>query len=366
MAHDVLLLIIFGTAFICYALERRIAWMSHVSGVCLLILVAMVLSQLGIVPSQAFLYDFFQGPLLLIGLVLMTLGLQLQDVVKIPLKILVVFAIGTFGSVVGGLVAGWVGSHSLGIEGYHIAAQLTASYIGGGENAAAMQKIYNIPHNYFVAVFAVDNIVTSLWMMFTIWFANDKHKEVPFHDLDATNFDGTQVDIIGVLACLFISMFLVFVANFAAEHIGGIHKILWLSLLSIACGQIPILRDYFKSSYILGVILFTGFFFSIGASSDIQSILNLPASIIYMPFLVVLIHAAILLPCAYFLKVSRISTMVASQALIGGPATAVAIAQTRKWKSGISIGIVLGVLGYAIANFFGTMVFQILQFFHPL
>jgi uncharacterized membrane protein len=69
-----------------------------------------------------------------------------------------------------------------------------------------------------------------------------------------------------------------------------------------------------------------------------------------------------IIPTAYYLGVTRISTVIASQSLIGGPATAVAIAQAKNWKSGISIGIILGVLGYAVANFFGVLVYNFLQF----
>jgi uncharacterized membrane protein len=100
--------------------------------------------------------------------------------------------------------------------------------------------------------------------------------------------------------------------------------------------------------------------------SDIRAIAALPPGIVAMPFIVVGIHALILIPAAKFLKASKISTMVASQALIGGPATAVAVAQARKWQSGISIGIILGVVGYAAANFFGVLAFNILQLIHPL
>ena len=96
--------------------------------------------------------------------------------------------------------------------------------------------------------------------------------------------------------------------------------------------------------------------------SDLRAVFGLPLAIIAMPFIVVGCHAGFVFTAARLLKVSRSSTSVVSQVLIGGPATAVAVAQARKWKSGISIGIILGVLGYAIANFFGVLVHRILMF----
>lgn len=362
MTNEMLLLIIAASAFFCLVLERNIAWLSHVSGVGLLILVGMVLSFFDIVPAQSDVYDFLQGPVVLIGLVMMTVGLHLNDVIRVPWKTLVVFAAGICGTVFGGLIAGYVGSWSLGGDSYKLAAQLTASYIGGGENAVAMQKIFDIPKEYFVAIFAIDNIVTSLWMAICVWLASDRDKEVNIDDKDASNFDGTRIDITSIIGSIFISMAVVWLAQIAATKIGFIHKILWMSIFALIAGHIPGIRIYLKAAYVLGASLFTGFFFSIGAMSDLSSVVNLPFSIIAMPFIVVGVHGLTIIPIAYFLGVSRISTMVASQALIGGPATSVAVAQARKWKSGISIGIILGVFGYAVANFFGVFVYNLLQF----
>ena len=363
MSDHVLLLIIAASAFVCYGMERRVAWLAHISGVCLLILSGMVLSQAGVVPTKSDLYDFLQGPLVLVGLVMMTVGLHLNDVIRVPWRTLLIFLIGALGSVLGGLVAGYVGSLYLGIDGYKLAAQLTASYIGGGENAVAMQKIFDIPHPYFVAVFAVDDIVTSIWMAFTVWFAADRDKEVDIVEHDASNFDGTSVNIVSIMASIFVSLAVVTLADIAATQIGALHKILWMSIFALIAGHIPGLREYLKPAYVLGASLFAGFFFTIGAMSDISMVLELPPAVIAMPFIVVTIHALTIIPAGHFLRVTRISTMVASQALIGGPATAVAVAHARRWKSGISIGIILGVLGYAIANFFGVLVFNTLQHF---
>ncbi len=362
MSNQIIFLIIFGSAFICYAVERKIAWIAHVSAVCLLILFAMLLSQIGIVPTQSELYDFFQGPLVLLAITMMTLDFRLKDMIKIPLNIIIIFIAGIIGSIVGGLISGLVASKILGIDAYKLAAQLTASYIGGLENAVAMQKIFDIPNNYFVAAFAIDNIVTSLWIVITIWLANDKGSEIQIAENEASNFDEVRVSIVSIIACLFVSLGIVLLSEYVSKYIGFLHKILWIPIFALIAGQIPMFKEYFKSAYVLGAILFSGFFFSVGAISDLKEILKLPNIIIIMPFIVVFTHAVFIIISAKILKMSRTSTLVVSQVLIGGPGTAVAVAQAKKWKSGISVGIILGVFGYSIANYFGVFVFNLLQF----
>ncbi|MBX9840040.1 MAG: DUF819 family protein, partial [Silvanigrellaceae bacterium] len=303
MDNRILLLIIFGSAFICYAVERKVAWISHVSSVCLLILFAMLLSQTGIVPAEAELYDFLQGPIVLIAIVMMTLDFRFQDILKVPVKILIIFTIGIFGSAIGGLISGFIASNELGINAYKLAAQLTANYIGGGENAAAIRTIYNIPHNYFTAVFAVDNIITSLWIVISIWFTNNKGKEAKTNANESSNFDEAQVNILSIMACLFVSLGIVLLAEFVSKNVGFLHKILWMSIFSIIVGQIKFFKEYFKSSYIFGTVLFTGFFFSIGAISNIRAIFQLPSIIIIMPLIVVLTHIIFIIIAARIFKI---------------------------------------------------------------
>ena len=46
--------------------------------------------------------------------------------------------------------------------------------------------------------------------------------------------------------------------------------------------------------------------------------------------------------------------MTASNACILGPATAAGLAGTKGWKTLVTPGILVGILGYAIGNFIGV------------
>ena len=45
---------------------------------------------------------------------------------------------------------------------------------------------------------------------------------------------------------------------------------------------------------------------------------------------------------------------VASQAAVGGPSSALAVAVSREWKALVLPGIIVGLLGYAIGNYLGV------------
>ena len=93
MDTEILLLIIFGSALLCYYIERKVAWLFHASSVCLLILLAMFLSQIGVIPTQSELYDQLQGLFLLIAIVIITLNFNIKDILTIPVKIVIIFIV---------------------------------------------------------------------------------------------------------------------------------------------------------------------------------------------------------------------------------------------------------------------------------
>ncbi|WP_338636196.1 DUF819 family protein [Spirobacillus cienkowskii] len=360
MDNQVLLLVIFGTLFVCFEIEKKLAWITHVSSVCLVILVAMLLSQIKIIPSQSEVYDFFQGYAVLIGITLMVLNFKFKNILKLNYKILIVFLFGLVGSFVGGILAGYIGHFALGDTAFKLAAQFTASYIGGLENAAAMQKMYNIPETYFTAAFTIDNIITSLWVLASVWLGKSSQTITNTSDNTIQEFDSADISLVNISACLFMATLIIMLGKEMSNIIGFFHSIIWITLLAIIVGQIPIISQYCKPAYVLGATAFAFFFFSIGASVNFKALLALDKMVIIMPIIVISVHAIFIILAAKIFGVNKASTIISSQALIGGPGTAVAVAQAKHWREYFSTAIILGVFGYTLANFFGAFVFNIL------
>ncbi len=362
MSVSVILFVIFGTSVVCYGLERKVAWVGHVSSVCMIILAAFILSALNLMPKSHHVYDVFLSDCVPIALVLMVIGLDLTEVIKLPKHLITLFAMGSLGTLTGSFIAGKLAYKEMGENGYKIAAQLAASYIGGGENAVAMKEIINIPNDLFVTVFAVDNLVTSLWIVLTILLGRTTTTNLYEMEDKSNRDDGFRIEIIDILLSIFLAFGVVLLSGLLSKYIGFMHKVLYLSIIALAIGQVPAIRNRIRPAYLLGTILFCGFFYSIGAISDIDKIIGLPKMTILMPFIIVFVHGIFIILTTMLLKIGSIEMSVVSQTLIGGPATAVAVAQTKGWRVGISVGLVLGVLGYAIGTFLGSFVYSLLLF----
>jgi uncharacterized membrane protein len=190
-------------------------------------------------------------------------------------------------------------------------------------------------------------------------FEGDKGRDTESENL---MLDGCPAKIIDFLVTIFCALATTALSNFCSKKFGVLHPLLYLSVFALLAGQIPVIKRHLKQSYMLGSLAFAPFFFSIGAISDLYAIASVPRTILIMPFIVVIVHAIIIFSVAEMLKINRGETCLASQSLIGGAGTAVALAQAVQWRTGVSLGMILGITGYAIANYFGVMVYHVATF----
>jgi uncharacterized membrane protein len=69
--------------------------------------------------------------------------------------------------------------------------------------------------------------------------------------------------------------------------------------------------------------------------------------------IVVGVHGLVLYGIGKLARLSPATLSVASQAAIGGPTTAMAMAIARRWPALILPGMAVGLLGYAVGNYLG-------------
>lgn len=75
----------------------------------------------------------------------------------------------------------------------------------------------------------------------------------------------------------------------------------------------------------------------------------------------VLVHLCVVVVLGKFMKLDLAEVMIASNACILGPAPAAALAASKGWRPLITPGILVGLLGYAIATFIGVALTEVLK-----
>jgi uncharacterized membrane protein len=132
-------------------------------------------------------------------------------------------------------------------------------------------------------------------------------------------------------------------------------SVVWLTTYTLAVAQLPPVRRL-QGSLHLGTLALNLFFVVIGIGSRVAEILAVGLEVFYFTAAVVLIHGLVVFGAARLARLDVETTAVASQAAVGGPSTAMALAIARR-RPGLALpGLMVGLLGYAVGNYLGLAV----------
>ena len=106
----------------------------------------------------------------------------------------------------------------------------------------------------------------------------------------------------------------------------------------------------------LGTYLIYLFFFAIGAPASIKAIfLNAPLLLVFCAIMVI-VNMLFCFVFGKLLKFDLEDCILASNACIGGPTTAAAMAISQGWIKLVGPIMLVGTLGYVVGTYFGTIV----------
>ncbi len=360
-------------------LERRFSWAEKVGASLLVIALGALLSNLGVVPVRSPVYDAVFGPVTSLAIVWLLLAVDLRDLRAAGPRMLGAFALAAAGTVAGVAGAVLLFGAVVGEETWKLAGTLVGTYTGGSLNFAAVGRALELPESLFAAAAAADNVVTALWMgatlLLPIWLGRfypplrddppgegsvtgerrprassggeerdgDLLAPVPFHLLD-----------VAILLALGLGLHLAAEATARALP-WPVPSVVWLTTYALAVAQLPPVRRLVGALH-LGTLALNFFFVVIGIGSRVAEILAVGLEIFYFTAVVVLIHGLVVFVGARLARLDVETTAVASQAAVGGPSTALALAIARR-RPGLALpGLMVGLLGYALGNYLGLAV----------
>lgn len=370
MVQNPALLFVVMTATIAfsYILENKFRWARRIGSVMIIIALGILLSNFNIVTRQSPIYDVTFRHLIPLSISLLLLRLSYKDLKQLDGKLALYFALGLVGTIVGVVTTFYLFGDLVGEDAWKLAAQLTASYSGGGENAVAIGTALDVPRDLFTATFAADNIVTAVWMLVCLSAPIGLSKfftaQMPEEEIERAKEHSEPFTAHELLPSIFyalaISGIIVFLSNLIANYVPYVPSIIWVTTLSLIAAQTP-LNKKVKVSYMLGVMIFNYFFFTLGAISSVEEVLRLGPPVFVFVATVVAVHAIFIFVGGKLLRADLPKLLTASQACIGGPSTACALAEANEWPHLVVPGILMGVLGYGIGNYLGMLIALLLH-----
>jgi uncharacterized membrane protein len=356
-------------------LDRQFSWAAKVSSALLVLAFGAVLSNLGVVPAASPVYDGIFGPVTSLAIAWLLFGVRLGDLRAAGPRMLGAFGLATLGTAVGALIAALLFAGAFDGDVWRLAGVLTGTYSGGSINFVSVGRAVELPTSLFSAAAAADALVTGIWMgatlLLPLWLGK-RFRPIPGRERPddpgarggpsgerAGNPGAPSSPLAGAdlritdLAILMALGFLILETS-AGLHalVPAIPVILWLTTLSLAIAQLPAVRSL-HGALPLGYLALHLFFVVIGIGSRVDEILRVGPEVFYITALVVLIHGLVVYGGAWLARLDIGTTSVASQAAVGGPLSAVALAMARGWPRLALPGVAVGLLGYAVGTYVG-------------
>ncbi len=137
-------------------------------------------------------------------------------------------------------------------------------------------------------------------------------------------------------------------------------EVLVLTTLVLIVAQVPAIKEL-SGSAMWGNYLLHLFLAGNGAQSVIANIFSVGPAIFYFAVATVTIHGVVIFGVGRLVGIDAPTLAVASQANIGGPASAMALSGARGYTDALLPGIAAGLLGYALGNYSGFAVGNLIQ-----
>ncbi|NND15710.1 MAG: DUF819 family protein [Eudoraea sp.] len=383
----VVLMVVFYTSSLKTPFWKK--FYTFVPAILLCYFVPSVLNTSGLITDpDGQIYYFTSRFLLPATLVLLTLSVDLKEVLKLGKKALIMFLSGTFGIMLGGpiaiLIVGTISPETVGGEGpdavWRGMATVAGSWIGGSANQTAMYEVFGASSKLFSAMIAVDVIVANVWMAFLLYGASISTRVDSWLKADASAIDEvkTHVEeyrasiakiptlsdtmvILGIgFGCMGLAHILADnIAPYILEIAPGLEKFsltkqfFWLIVLATAMGlalSFTKARKYEGAGASrLGSVMIYVLIASIGLHMDIKAIFEDPG-LFAVGGVWMLVHITVLLVTAKVIKAPAFFVAVGSQANVGGAASAPVVASAFH-PSLAPVGVLLAVLGYVLGTY---------------
>lgn len=364
--------VLLGTIFFSIQITARFAWARRLSPVLWIIFTSAIVSNLGLIPTDAPLYGTLVGVAVPFAVAVILFTVRLSDVRDAGTPMLAAFVLASIGTVLGVAAASLaldpLLSRALPGESWKLAGPYTGTYIGGSLNFFALWTALDIRNpDLLAAANAVDNLTIfplyTVWMVIPAWLAGrwataDRWK---VHEGVGQAAPGEpeapRMDLSGVVTLVFLGFLVMAVSEWSKSSVidrfaPWIPTILIVTTLALVVAQLPRVRHLGGASEVSDFAFYL-FFAAVGAMIDFyQAVILSPALFVYVT-IIMGVHFTWIYGMGRLLRMDVGVLTIASVATKSGPPLVVPVCEAKGWKHLVLPGIVAGMLGYAVGNYVG-------------
>lgn len=272
-------------------------------------------------------------------------------------------------------------------EGAKIGGMLTGVYTGGTINLAALKTMLGVKEETYILINSYDILVSFLYLSFLLVIGIRLFRKIlpnemsRFTDKDAKMIQAemekehsnpytglfTRKGMAVAAKLLGLTVVIVGIsAGVALVLPSGMFMtifILMLTTLGIACSFIKPVREM-KYSYDIGMYFIYIFCIVVASMADLSE-LNLAGGFNLLGYLLIAVFGSLLLQTIFarIFKIDADMMVISSVTFINSPPFVPMIAAAMKNKDVLIPGLTIGVIGYAVGNYLGFLMSQLLTLF---
>ncbi len=178
------------------------------------------------------------------------------------------------------------------------------------------------------------------------------------HQMLYSSIGAIRLEDLGLMAVIVLGT--LWASDWLGVALAPVPSVLFLTTIALLLAQIPAVKGL-RGAGVIGNYLVLIFLASNGAMSVIANIVVIGPPIVYYALITVSVHGLIIFGVGHLVGLDLKTLAVASQANVGGPASAMALATARGYTDRLLPGVAVGLLGYAAGNYLGLAVAAVIR-----
>lgn len=259
---------------------------------------------------------------------------------------------------------------------YKISGMLVGVYSGGTPNLASLKMMLGVDENTYILVHTYDMFFSTIYLFFlmSIGYRFFTLFLKPAKNRDNQNIDKNQADSytnffknkhiykLGVAFGIAIAILAagVGLSLILPESIQMTVIILTITTLGIGISLIKKVREI-KYTFNLGMYFILVFSLVVASMADLSKMSNVSSDLFLYIALAVFGSLSLHAILSKIFKIDADTMMITSTALICSPPFVPVIAASIKNKSIILSGLTIGIIGYAVGNYLGFLIANIIS-----
>ena len=335
----------------------------------------MLASTFGILDSKSPVYQEITKYLLPASLFLLLICVDVKAILRLGKTALMTFFIGAVGIMAGACLSFFIFKRWVGADFALGFGALSASWTGGSANMIAVKEAMSVPDNVFLPMVIVDTIVPYLWMGILVAVVGIQKNYDRWNRSDRTIIDDLSRKISHAkqlqkkplkfsttIMILLLALAGSLVSQMIAKQLPSIHglfstyawTIIVMTFLGLFLSLTPLKKMENYGSSRIGYFLLYFVLTTIGAKATIANVGSV-LILILSGFVIVIVHISFLFAFARLRRIPLFLVVAASQANIGGMASAPVVAEI--YQPGLaSVGLLLAILGNIVGTYLGILV----------